>query len=884
MTPAAELPTPSAPPISTEPENVTGYKGKREIPQDAKPFDEHFRARRKDLIAKCKDAEERRTQTAVTMVKRYRGDSLGFFYRGRWESMPTQGLKKYNLFWPVVRSNNTNWISTEIQLEMKAARSDPETTAGAAVCQALYEHIAAKEWTESFEEEMSELAQLQFIYHIESYFSKNEGNGVIKVPVTGDATLALGGSEYTCASCGSTGPGEVLGQDSKCPECGNPVTASQPEPQEFKGQAPAGFEDMPEGNNVTKLRSMFEIRIDEVNAKGADPTGAYWLNHHYLCYRYELYQLMPWLKEMLKDKPSAGEWSESLRWKRTLEVSAATQMTQSGQSKDDQNTGKPDDLLEYCRWWFLPIAVEDYVCPKYYKHPSGKFDIYPGENVRDAFERRGEKKYAGLYLSFVAEQIAIISNEDKNVRWTAGGWGLDAAGYWTKGLEDLLDIQEVVNELLTLQVDHAMHNTLPHLILDRRMFSAQNFKNRAGAVSYTRAGFHRDRPIADYLHQLVPGGMDPAVPALMGQMLDAGQNIMGVQPATVGAPDPTDQTYQGQLLKRQASVGLMIPSQKMKKRAKSAWSRHQLIIVQKFWTNERIMRVMSTVTDHSWDEADVFAFKNMDLQNDLVITGVEGTDIPKTLSEREQKLIGLLGSGIINNPEVPRQLQAMMFQYAGIPYDAGNYDSQRRSAESRLREIRELCELVTVNGGAYIQDPQTGAMIVNAESAQMILLQPNVKILPRQDDHEVHIEFYNEHIIALAASPDVDEFEITVLMARVDEHIAQIALNMRDQAGIQAAAEQPMRDAEAAGQPDPAAGEQDKAAAQAEADDRKAGMQRESDQRKSDDQELQRQHDRVEAQKARTHEATQKDKDREAKAQEAKARAAAAKKAPAGKR
>lgn len=887
MTPTAAMPNllsaaalaqpPAAAGGSQAPAMDPEYRGKREIPADAKPFDEHFKGRRKELIKDYEEPERYRMQIIVTMIKRYRGDSLGFFYKNRWETMPSQGLKKYNLFWPVVRSNNTNWVSTDIQLKFEPSRSDPETQAGATVCETLHHHVFNRHWTESFEEMMAEFAQLQLGYHIESYFSKNEGVGTIKVPLTTEANpeeegIASSG-EYICAACGSGGPNEVLDpQNPLCPECGQSVQAGESEQaQPYSGALHSGYSQMPEGENAMRLRSSFTIRLDEANAVGGDPAGAYWFNHHDLYYRYELYQLMPWLKEKLQGKKSGEAWSESLQWKRALEMSAGTLRSNLGDTKGDKQTGRSDDLLEYCRWWFMKVAVDDYVAPEYYKHPCG-WDIYPGENCQDAFERLG-KPYDGLYITFVCDEIGFIASDDKNKRWTGGGWGMNASGYWCKGQEDLLDFQEVVNELLTLMVDNAMHNSLPHLILDGKMFDRQNFKNKAGAASYTRKGLQRDKPIEDYFAQLLPGDISASVPMLMSQMLDGAQNTMGVQPSTVGAPDPTDKTFAGQQLKRQASVGLLIPSQKMKKRAKIAAARHQLILCQKYWPNERIARVMSTA-EHSWDDADIAAFKAMDLERDVNITGIEGSDIPVTHQEKEMKLGGLIGSGIIGNPQIPKELQSLAFQYAGVPYDTGDYEAQVRSSDSRLREIRELCQLARDASIAYtrapdvipdpadptgmtmIPNPAAGMIIPNEEVIVMILQQPNVKMLPRQDDHQTHIEFFNRHIVALAASPKVDEFELSVLMHYVDEHILQVALNARDQVGMETFAQQPMADAEAANQPqkpDPAAGEEAKQKGQADADSRKRDMATEADDRKSEESERARQHDRVENQKNRSH-------------------------------
>jgi hypothetical protein len=792
-----------------------GYRGKRPIPPEALPFDEHFKNRRKDLMAQYDEAERLRIQIIVTMIKRFRGDSLGFFYKNRWESVPSQGLKKYNLFWPVVRSNATNWITTSLQPQTKAARSDSETEAGAQVCQALADYFRMRVWTESFDEQLAFMAQLERGYHLESCFSKDAGAGEIKVPISkeleSDDTVSLGGGEYTCAHCGSAGPNEVLDRENPaCPECGQKVELGEEEPEQaLGGPVPAGYESIPEGDNCTYIRSSFEIRLDEVNAKANDPQGAYWLNHHALVYRYELYQKMPWLREKLKDKPAATPWSESLQWKRALEMSAGTLRTNQADTRGDRQAGKDDDLLEYCRWWFLPVAVEDYVAPAYYKHDSGKFDIYPGENVRDAFTRLG-KKYCGLYLAFVNDELALIDTDDKNKRWTGGGWGIDAEAYWGKGQEDLLDFQEVVNELLTLMVDHAMHNSLPHVILDRKMFDVANFKNRAGSATYTRAGFNREgRPISDYFAQLLPGGMDAAVPVLFSSLLDGAQNTMGVQPSTVGAPDPTDKTYQGQLLKRQASVGLLIPSQKSKKRAMIAWILHQLMLVQKFWTAERIKRVLSNA-EHSWDDADITAFKNMDIERDLIADCAEGSDIPVSHQEKKNELYTLIGAQIAGNPAVPRELQSRAFHYAGVPFDDDDYESQVRSADSRFRAMREFVQMAMDANQAYViapefeLDPMTGQMVPNEAAGQivpnkqlitMILQQPNVKILPRQDDHDTHIKFYNRRIVALAASPNVNEFELTLLTSRVDEHLLQIALNARDAIGMESFAQQPAMEA-----------------------------------------------------------------------------------------
>jgi hypothetical protein len=226
--------------------------------------------------------------------------------------------------------------------------------------------------------------------------------------------------------------------------------------------------------------------------------------------------------------------------------------------------------------------------------------------------------------------------------WAAGGWLMDSSSFWCKGQEDLLDFQEVVNEFMTLFFEHGMHQALPHIVVDGQMFDGLPFRNQPDKVTKTRYGMVREKPISDYIHEIKGGQLGSDVFAIFAGTLQGAKDTTGVQDSTVGKSDPTNQTFGGKTLERNQSVSLLIPSVKLQALCKIESMRQQVRYAQS-WPDERLMALKGKWGDE-WKKEDIAAFRRLNLRRDVLVSVVEGTDVPLESDEKFIRLINLYQS------------------------------------------------------------------------------------------------------------------------------------------------------------------------------------------------------------------------------------------------
>lgn len=721
------------------------------------PFDEFVKQKCDYIDRVNEDAERERIHLYVTLSKRYRGDHFGFFASdnsGQWIDVRDPGLKKVNVIAPVVRANNKNWMEAAVRLEVSPSTSDPEVAGGADIAQALIDRLSTRDWNEQVEEMISELAQLSSAYFMYSRFNKQLGP-VMRVPTMArqdhrqDGAFALEGL-----------------------------------------QTFGDYEELNGGDTETEIYTSYEMKADERNAKGGNLSKSRWLRNNYLVYRNELEELRPWA--LLNGR--GGGWSEGLRQQRALETSAQTGDNLGGDERDGAGD-RDEDLLDFRRYWLDPKAVAGWVCPRDFTLGSAEdgytFTIRAGQTFDDVFvdEEGAPVPFEGLYLERVGDELLYVGNEDFRKHWSVGHWQMDANAFWGKAQEDLLDLQEMRIEMVNIFFQAGMTMSLPPLIIDGLLFDGEDFVNDPGKIIRTRKGFNRDgKPISDFVHQLFPQGPGPDMFNFYHLLVQSTDESSGVAPVSVGMGDPHNKTLGGQQLLTQRAVGLLVPSQKNKARCKREWAYQQLELIQKYWTPDRYAPLKSKFGEE-WKEADVEAFRKANIREDYDIGYVEGSEVPQSLEEREVKLVGLLTSGILQDPIVPLQLKQMLVRMAGIDYDVENYESEIRVCNARLRRMDAVIAQLKELGVGYLFD-EMGPLVdpfgrpqIDPLAVQQVLYAPGCEIMPEADNLIVHMEFWKDQLMAEAANNSPDPLRVAVFRARLLEQ-AQGA------AGMQAAGNQ----------------------------------------------------------------------------------------------
>lgn len=726
-----------------------------------------------DYIDRLNEMEERRRiETYVTLTRRYRGDLFSFFAAdrsGRWIECDNLSLKRVNIVAPIVRANNKNWMEARVRLQVAPTNShDPDLAGAADIAQAIIDLLCERDWDDWFEETISELAQLSSAYFIYSRFNKNKGPK-LRVPQMARKSVDIQGKFY-CPTCDVSGPSDQAEMTGGCPQCGGAVTLSDPAQVPDLDMA-EGYEEMPGGDNETCIYTSYEMKVDERNAKGGDLSKCRWVRNNYLVYRNELEEMRPWAK--LDGK---SEWTPGLQYQRQLETSSHAE----GLGELESNNESDEDLLDFRRYWLDKKSLMGYVAPADYSHGDSElgylFEIKEGQTIEEAFD----DEFEGLYVERHGDEVLIYDNESHRKRWTVGHFQMDATSFWGKAQEDLLDLQEMIIEIVNIFFQAGMTMSLPPLIIDGKLLSAQNFTNDPGSIVYTSNHDRNGRPISDYIHQLFPQGPDNSMFGFLQALMQTTEETGGVSKASVGQGDPANKTARGQELLTQRSVGLMVPSQKSKARAKREWAYQQLELAKEYWTSGRYIPIQGKYGEE-WKEADVEGFRNADIRRDFVIRIVEGSDTPQSLEEREMKLVGLLTSGVLENPTIPVQLKQLLVRYAGVDYDIENFEAEIRLATARLRKVDERIPQIEEAGMAWLMDEMGpvldpyGNPMVNPEGVNLIVNALGIQPIPEADNHPVHAEFWVDQIKAEAAAAMPDPLKLAVYRQMVQLHAMSAA-------------------------------------------------------------------------------------------------------------
>jgi hypothetical protein len=753
------------------------------------------------IAAQTKDIEEELTRLWTILIKRHRAaptniaDSVGIFSptSGKFLSVEASNLHPINITEPTVRANTSTVTQAQVACEIVPAT--PEYKGAASIAEAIYNFIDSRDWTESLEVRCAELAQLSSAAFLRSYYDAECEAAKMRVPDVIETSLGDLG-EYACESCGQSGQfdakdlvklqDEYKDTDYKgdffCPNCGGKCEILEM-PGESYVQS-LSFNEIPNGDTKTEVVSPFEIRMDLRGTEGGDFHKGEYFERHRLRSRAWIEEQCPGIK---LGKPQLPSYS--LRWQHALQNGLRNvRETWGGKDMSD------DDLFE---------VREIYLKPARYKHFSSKkqwtmqgedrqvlFTVEIGETFDEAIRRnvgngaqsaddRGARKGSISevsdfvsntdYGNFSAKGICFWVCDGKIIKaphyadfcenWSIIQFAPDAYSAWARPFSIILQVSDDVTTLNTLSILHLEKHTIANVVVDTEQFDFEDFEND---FVPTREGSVRDRPIRDYFAVVEPPRLGGEAVSYMSFLLKIKDDLSGVQPAAIGASQP-GQPYAAQLLQVNQSQGLLSPYLKSKAQAKVTWLRQQLKLVQKYWSEEQFRYVESRYGSE-WKGDDLEAFYQADLDKAIIITYKQGTEIPKTLQQRELKLnnfvmqvmqLAQLNPSAIH-PQMIQELVSQMAGYADVDFDAGNYEGDKRLAKFRLDLLKEAVSLFHRQGFEVGVNPETGESQLPA-AALHVITEAGCLPNPRSENHEMHKEFWADQLRANAADSDSDE-------------------------------------------------------------------------------------------------------------------------------
>lgn len=798
-----------------------------------------IRSRTKAWIEEFDAAQGARLAEAVTLTFRNRGDYFGYFNNRStnmsvWRSFKGKGMVTYPIVGRAIRSKTATASGTKVQTYCEAVRDMPEKKAGAELAKNILKFVHAHNWNHNLETAIAEIAQLQrYCFLLNNY--QASGGMLVDVPVTEKTVHKSGATVYTCSGCGFEYTPEDLGAPDfadefkdvdlaphddeerdvdaeyvepefldeaaktlehvsslACPDCGtNSLVLSERARHEKVDRLTGEYEKRDTGQFDTRVISPLLIRFDSYPCAGFEYKRAGWFNYHPLVPLYEVSALAPHLKEEIETGHS--RWSESARWHFELSNNTSSSTGYEYKSKNY----RLDELIEPNIWWIQPHACagwespDDYILPIWKKLESGEwvetnealFSIKKGETIAQAMERETGEAFRGLLVFMWQEKIVAVGNENFPEKFVGVPWKIDSQSAFPQGEEQLLKLQDAATNVLSMLYAFARRQTLSPLVVDPLGgFDEQNTANisepGAKIVRKPVSADTTDKNWQHFLGYLQPGELANSIQYFIELIIAIAKEESGVFNETVGNVETTDETLGGRKIALTQSLSLMTPTQRAKAIAMIEFDYQALELWQRHAPDEAFHLIKGTF-EEEWKPQDIEAFKGLDIRRELFVTIVEGTDVPRTQVELEQRFMTALAAGLFNEPNpLPLQIRSHVVKSVlGIDFDLGNYTAFKRLAARRYENICQEIEMLAPNEAfTILPDPMTGFPIRQLRPEIVASIAQDVRTAPRQtDDHLVAIEYFKDRLNALAGAKEPNEILIAVCERYIDMSRAFLA-------------------------------------------------------------------------------------------------------------
>lgn len=540
----------------------------------------------------------------------------------------------------------------------------------------------------------------------------------------------------------------------------------------------------------TRTFSPLLTRIDSYPCTGFQYKRAGWFNYHPLVPVYELLSMAPHLRD--KIQTGTSRWSESARWHFELNNNTSYSQGYAYNSRSYQL----DELVEPEIWWVAPQACAGWVSPEEWELPVWKqdvtgtwieteealFTINEGETIEQAVKRETKQDFTGLLLIMWGEEVIAVGNQFFDEKILGIPWKVDGQSFYPQGEENLLKLQDAATRVLSLVYSHTVRTAVGPLVVDPLGGFDQNSvenKNQPGDIIY-RKPVSADVTNQDWRHflgYLEPGPMSAAVQYFITLIIDIAKEESGVFNETVGNTETSDETLGGRRMALTQSLGLMTPIQQAKAMAMIEFDYIVLEQWQKSAPDEAFTLVKGTF-EEEWKPQDIEAFRSLDVRRELFVTVVEGTDVPKTQSEMEERYVVALNAGLFMEPnQLPIQVREHIIKSVlGIDFDLGNYNAFKRLAAVRYKNMKQELAMVTPNEAFTILPDAMGNPTRQLRPEIVASLLQDVRTAPRDtDEHLVFIEYLTDQLNGLLGAKEPDEVLIAGIEKTIDTHRAFVA-------------------------------------------------------------------------------------------------------------
>jgi hypothetical protein len=602
-------------------------------------------------------------QQIIQMCRRHRNqtpsDAFGYWKNGVWcESAAFATLHNVPIFQQLVVGAESNFLQADIRLDIKANTQEFENRSVEKIAKDIYEVLNERQWTEMVRSEAFYASILKNNAFYISRFNKDKGDD-IPVPKFDNVKYQMGGVQQ-CTNCYQASDMDA----SSCPDCGNDSFSITDEPQTVEDQLVSMFDLAKTGEVELAIADGLDASVDP-NGKPSDIRSCKWVEWRVLAQKEELKRLYPHLK--LDGTP---KWSYQTRLKKALI------RFKSGEEGPTTESDKTEFEMRYI--WLDLAECEGYIAPA---------PLKLGEQmILDRGEKLADKYPDGLVIGVVDQELAFIDGEEKYI--AASHWISDGTSFEGLGAKAGLAIQRKINQLENIAMEGETRSLKGAMLYNSEAIDGNHLEGANTNIPLKQDfAMQLGQKVSELIAPLNVEGLSPNTLLYMQEQKQTMQEVMGIPDVVLGQDTAEDKTFGGQALRSRNALGLLTPKTQSTARAKELWLGHQLKLIQKFYSPESLKQ-FGARSGNEWLDDEVQAFFQADIEKAISISYIEGTEVPESRYDKQQRLRMDIGAGFI--PLTP-ELQAQLANESN--YDApdiNNYDSNLRLFEKRFRFVSEV--------------------------------------------------------------------------------------------------------------------------------------------------------------------------------------------------
>lgn len=655
----------------------------------------------------------RLTEMYVTMHRRFRGvtisDQFGYFGTrpdtdGYWiDYDPEQDgeVHPINIVRPDIRANVSALLQVNVGVDVEPPNQDAKNRDRAEKIQALVDYFERHTWAESHRTLIFDGIQKEGVNLVENYQEAQTGREqTLYEPVEINSLVA----KFQCEACGETGTKEIAEEEAEvynqpqvaCPFCGEAATSI------VEGVKNYGLKEVPHSTTDIKHRiwSGFNFVIDRRGARRDGIKSAKYLQIMDLVDRAELEADYP---QFAFEGPF--EWSWQLKCQHAL-AQADWSILHLYWSPTEESTEW--DLFEKRRIFLHESAYRNYVSPSDWEFVDGngkvKLTIKRGQTLSEAIEATYGKKFEAICLVFVNDRLIDIEDpemDDPNFRnrFSDVHFLRDSGSYHSVPNWDSKQIQDDITLFNTLKTETAARNSVKPVWFNSEVFDISDFgreyiPSKDGAL---------DPDTGNIQNQVFQPPIAKAADDInehLQFLLGIRREVSGIQPAMLGEAQP-GQPYAAQRQQLEQSFGLLTACSKSYAQMKVESTKQKIRMAFNTWTLEQFQGIASR-NGETWTEEDVIDLVATDLDRDVIIDYVPGTEVPQGNLTRELKfwngvrealplIQAAMQSGTLD-PDTFRQLLKRIDEFADFDFDLSGKETADAVAQKRFSALSEACE------------------------------------------------------------------------------------------------------------------------------------------------------------------------------------------------